>query len=254
MYEENKRLAQRALDEVFSAGDMSAVDEIFARDFVNHEAGPQTPPGREGLKVTVRWMRSAFSDMRYEVEDAIAEDDKVVLRVISRGRHAGDFMGFPATGREFAVKQIHVYRVVDGKILEHWAVRDDLGQGIQLGFVPGPGGASSEGPQAPPTDGHPAVETARVPVGGGIVLAEQRVVFTQPHVGQFRAFSAICTHMGCTVGEVSEGLIKCPCHGSQYAIADGTVVRGPAARALASYGVRVAGDTITVVEAAPIAQ
>ncbi len=115
MHDENKRLAKRALDEVFSGGRLDTLDEIFHPDFINHEAGPQTPPGRDGLKVTLRWMRSSFSDLRYEVQDAIAEDDKVVLRVMSKGRHTGEFMGFPATGREFAAKQIHIYRIVDRK-------------------------------------------------------------------------------------------------------------------------------------------
>lgn len=143
MYDENKRLAKRALDEVFSQGKLDVVDEIFHPDFINHEAGPRTPRGSDGLKVTVQWMRSSFSDLRYEVEDAIAEGDRVVLRVISKGRHTGHFMGFAPTGKEFAAKQIHVYRIVEGKILEHWAVRDDLGQGIQLGFIPTPGGVAA---------------------------------------------------------------------------------------------------------------
>jgi hypothetical protein len=84
MHDENKRLAKRALDEVFAQGRLDLVEEIFHPDFVNHEAGPQTPHGREGLKVTIQWIRSSFGDLSYELEDAIGEDDQVVLRVISK--------------------------------------------------------------------------------------------------------------------------------------------------------------------------
>jgi len=261
MLEENKRVAQRALDEVFAAGNLAALDEIFHPDFINHEAGPDTPPGREGLKVTVQWMRSSFGDLSYEVEDAIAEDDRVVLRVISRGRQTGEFMGFPATGKEFAVNQIHVYRIADGKVLEHWAVRDDLGQGIQLGLIPGGGPPGAERPSEtglstdrsaePSVDvsGQPLTRTAQIPVGGGLVIADKKVVITQPKAGRFSAFSATCTHMGCTVSEVSDGLIKCPCHGSRFAIADGSVAHGPAARPLPRYEIRLVGDDVTIVAA-----
>jgi Rieske Fe-S protein len=70
--------------------------------------------------------------------------------------------------------------------------------------------------------------TSGVPVGGGTVYADPPVVVTQPEAGTFKAFSSFCTHRGCPVSEVSEGLIQCHCHGSQYSIADGSVVRGPA--------------------------
>lgn len=75
--------------------------------------------------------------------------------------------------------------------------------------------------------------SADVPVGGGTVFADQQVVVTQPSAGVFHAFSAVCPHQGCTVGEVADGLIVCPCHGSTFDVADGSVVRGPAARSLA---------------------
>jgi predicted ester cyclase len=88
------------------------------------------------LKVTVGWLRASFSDLHYDIQDEITEGDKMVVRVISRGRHTGPFLGFPPTGKTFAAQQIHIYRIADGKIIEHWAVRDDLDQGIQLGLIP----------------------------------------------------------------------------------------------------------------------
>jgi Rieske Fe-S protein len=83
-----------------------------------------------------------------------------------------------------------------------------------------------------------------VPVGGGVVLADKDVVITQPAAGTFKAFSATCTHQGCTVNEVKGGTINCPCHGSKFAMADGSPTAGPAKRALAEKTVTVQGSSI----------
>ncbi|HEU0287785.1 MAG TPA: Rieske (2Fe-2S) protein [Nocardioidaceae bacterium] len=88
--------------------------------------------------------------------------------------------------------------------------------------------------------------TSDVPVGGGTVYADQEVVVTQPNGGDFLGFTAICTHMGCTVGDVSGGTINCPCHGSQYSIEDGSVVTGPATAPLASKDVSVKGKNVVL--------
>ncbi|MFC1431915.1 Rieske (2Fe-2S) protein [Streptacidiphilus sp. N1-3] len=88
--------------------------------------------------------------------------------------------------------------------------------------------------------------TSEVPVGGGKVFTAEKVVVTQPKAGEFKAFTAICTHMGCTVGSVSGGTINCPCHGSQYHITDGTVARGPAPSPLAPETISVANGEITL--------
>ncbi len=126
------------------------------------------------------------------------------------------------------------------------------------------GGAASrsEAPltPAPPTEppaGAPAGEptgtaggrlasTSDIPVGGGTVIAGKKVVVTQPVAGTFAAFSAICTHQGCTVNKVANGTIECPCHGSKFAIADGSVVHGPASRPLARRQITVSGDAIAL--------
>ena len=73
--------------------------------------------------------------------------------------------------------------------------------------------------------GDVVASTTDVEVGGGLILADQRVVITQPNDGEFRGFSAVCTHQACTVSSVSEGTINCPCHGSRYSIEDGSVVQ-----------------------------
>ncbi|WP_406265655.1 Rieske (2Fe-2S) protein [Streptomyces sp. NBC_00191] len=92
--------------------------------------------------------------------------------------------------------------------------------------------------------GEELAKTSEIPVGGGKVFAGQKVVVTQPTAGDFKAFSAICTHAGCTVNKVADGTIDCPCHGSKYAIADAAVVGGPAPRPLPPKQITVAGDTI----------
>jgi Rieske Fe-S protein len=88
--------------------------------------------------------------------------------------------------------------------------------------------------------------TGEVPVGEGKVYAQQRVVVTQPVQGTFHAFSAICTHQGCTVGDVAGGTINCPCHGSKFDVTDGSVVRGPAQQPLAQMGVAVEAGSLTL--------
>lgn len=119
--------------------------------------------------------------------------------------------------------------------------------GVALPLLSACGGASgSPSGQASSGSGGSAVTTADVPVGGGTVLQNQQVVVTQPAKGDFKAFSAICTHQGCTVTGVQSGEIVCPCHGSHFSIKDGSPVSGPAQAPLAAKKVSVEGDKITV--------
>jgi Rieske Fe-S protein len=90
------------------------------------------------------------------------------------------------------------------------------------------------------------VKVTDVPVGGGTVVEDQDTVITQPQAGHFNAFSATCTHLGCTVAGVSNGTINCPCHGSRYSITDGTVTDGPATKPLPAKIVTVNSDTLTI--------
>ena len=88
--------------------------------------------------------------------------------------------------------------------------------------------------------------TEDIPVGGGVIFAANQVVVTQPVKGTFKAFSSICTHLSCPVASVANGTINCDCHGSKYAIKDGSVVRGPAPRPLPPKQITVTGDSITL--------
>jgi Rieske Fe-S protein len=90
------------------------------------------------------------------------------------------------------------------------------------------------------------VKTADVPVGGGVINSDQLFVVTQPSAGQFKAFSATCTHQGCTVTRVQGGLIRCPCHQSQFDIATGSPTGGPATKPLPGKTATVSGDSVYV--------
>jgi Rieske Fe-S protein len=111
--------------------------------------------------------------------------------------------------------------------------------------------SSSAAPAAPAGSGSGAAaapaalaSTSDVPVGGGKILATQKIVLTQPKSGEFHGFSAVCTHAGCTVGSVSGGTINCPCHGSRFNISTGAVVNGPATSPLPAVNIKVQGTSI----------
>jgi predicted ester cyclase len=137
MSEEYKRIARQVLEELFERGNLEAADDLIHPHFVNHEAPPDNPQGPDGLKETVSWLRGLWGPMHADIEDEICESDKVVARVTMHGRHLGEFLGRQPTGKEYAAEQIHIWRIADGKVIEHWSVRDDLGQALQLGLIDG---------------------------------------------------------------------------------------------------------------------
>jgi nitrite reductase/ring-hydroxylating ferredoxin subunit len=105
---------------------------------------------------------------------------------------------------------------------------------------------SSASSSAAASSGTSLGSTSKVPVGGGNVFGSQKIVVTQPTAGQYKAFTAVCTHEQCTVGDVSGGTINCYCHGSKFSITDGSVVHGPAASPLAAKNVTISGDSISL--------
>ncbi|WP_035841832.1 Rieske (2Fe-2S) protein [Kitasatospora azatica] len=112
-----------------------------------------------------------------------------------------------------------------------------------------PAPTASDSPAAshsPAAGGAPLANTSDIPVGGGMVFKEQKVVVTQPAPGEFKAFSAVCTHRGCAVQDVAGGTINCPCHGSKFKISDGSVANGPATQPLPEAKVTVSGNSIAL--------
>jgi Rieske Fe-S protein len=99
-------------------------------------------------------------------------------------------------------------------------------------------------PTQPPSG--PLTKTNDVPIGGGTVFADQQVVVTQPEAGEFKCFTAVCTHMGCIVSSVQAGAIRCECHGSAFSIEDGSAVGPPATEPLAEVPITVRGDKISI--------
>ncbi|MFE9599953.1 Rieske (2Fe-2S) protein [Streptomyces hokutonensis] len=108
----------------------------------------------------------------------------------------------------------------------------------------GDGNDSSGSSSVKASGGQELATTADIPVGGGKILKAQKVVVTQPKKDEFKAFSAVCTHQGCTVSAIANGTINCPCHGSKFNIADGTVAGGPAPKPLPAEQITVEGNSI----------
>ncbi|MEV7727885.1 Rieske (2Fe-2S) protein [Streptomyces sp. NPDC087917] len=107
---------------------------------------------------------------------------------------------------------------------------------------PTPESSAGSAAQSPATGGKALVKSSEVPVGGGKVLKDQKLVVTQPTAGSFRCFTAVCPHQGCLVNKVADGTIDCPCHGSEFQVTDGAVVKGPATTGLTEKKIAVAPD------------
>ena len=125
--------------EVLNNGNFGLIDELVATDFVNRTPQPGVSPTRDGFKQSAIALKTAFPDLRYAVEDTIQCGDKIVHRLSGSGTMTGEFMGVPATGKRTTWTEIHVARVANGRMTEHWGLVDQLGMLVQLGIVPAPG-------------------------------------------------------------------------------------------------------------------
>jgi steroid delta-isomerase-like uncharacterized protein len=140
LLETNKTVSRRLFDEVWNKGNLTVLDEIIVKDHVNSGPGtiPGLPNGPEGSKQFVTAYRKAFPDVRFKIDDQIAEGDKVVTRWTAEGTHKGELAGLPATGKSSTVTGITVNRLANGKIVESWGIFDEYGMMQQLGAIPMP--------------------------------------------------------------------------------------------------------------------
>ena len=137
--EQNKVTTHKVIA-MFNNRDDSVVDTLFTKDHVNHAIqtvnGP--PIGRVGVKAVIGRIESAFPDFKMEILDLIAEGDRVAYRMRFTGTHKGPYMGISPTGRKVSFEAMHMLRFSEGKVAEHWSVRDDLTRLRQLGQIPAP--------------------------------------------------------------------------------------------------------------------
>jgi len=134
--DQNKITAKRWSEELWSRGNLAVADEIISKDYVRHDPGDPFPAkGPVDVKRIVQMLRSMLPDFRIEVEAIIAEGDFVVSRYTATATDTVGYMGLPATGKAIRTQAIQIFRFADGKIVESWAARDDLGTLAQLGHV-----------------------------------------------------------------------------------------------------------------------
>jgi steroid delta-isomerase-like uncharacterized protein len=135
--ERNKAVIRRFVEEVQNNKNWAVYDELNDPDFVNLSAPPGAPADREGGKVYLKAFVEAYPDVRYTIDDMIAEGDRVVTKKTFTGTNTGEFAGMPATGKRVTLQFVDIMRVRDGKIVEHWLCVDRLSWLQQLGLAPG---------------------------------------------------------------------------------------------------------------------
>ena len=126
MSEENKALVRRIIDEAWNRGNLDVIDEAFAADYQEHNPRPGQETGIEGYKGGISMLRAAFPDLFLDLQDIIAEGDRVAVRYVLRGTHNGEMMGLPGSGQRVESDGMVFARFQDGRIVERWQVHDDL--------------------------------------------------------------------------------------------------------------------------------
>jgi steroid delta-isomerase-like uncharacterized protein len=115
--DDNKALVRRFISEIFEQGNLEAVDELCAADFIGHTWGNAD---KEGLKQAIGRVAKGLADAHFSIDDMIAEDDRVAVRLTASARQKGEFMGIPPSGRSYEIGEIHIFRIRDGKVADHW--------------------------------------------------------------------------------------------------------------------------------------
>lgn len=133
--EANKALVRRHMEEVFNNKHLDVINETVAPDFVDHTNPPDWPTGREGHRQLAALFHSAFPDFHYAIEHEVAEADMVVIRGTYRFTHEGEFFGIAPTGKQVTTTGMHLFRIADNQLAEHWCNNDDLATMRQLGVI-----------------------------------------------------------------------------------------------------------------------
>lgn len=132
----NKQIVSRFVEEIFVRGNAEAIDELLAPDFASHTF-PSTGDGRADMRTSMKRVHGALSDVSFRIDDLIAEGDLVAARLTASATQTGELMGMPASGKRYEIGEIHIFRIRDGMVVEHWHHHDALGMMRQLGAMPG---------------------------------------------------------------------------------------------------------------------
>jgi predicted ester cyclase len=161
--QDNGAIVRGLFDRVWNGGDLSAIEDLVDDQFTNF--GVRQPGGHAAMRHIVTAWRTAFPDLRFDIQEEIVHDDKVVFRVMLRGTHLGEFPpgvgpariigAMPPTGRSVEADQIHIHRVAGGKVVEHAASRNDLLMLAQLGLLAGIKPVTEAAWRTPVTPGPP---------------------------------------------------------------------------------------------------
>ena len=135
MSEQNKAVFEKLMS-ALNAKDMATMGSLIADDFVDNDAMPGMAPGRQGMIDMMGMFVGAFPDLNVVVEHWVAEGDLVVGVMTTKGTQNGEFMGMPASGKKFSVREMHMVRVANGKMAEHWGLSNEMSMMQQLGLMP----------------------------------------------------------------------------------------------------------------------
>ena len=135
MSEQNKAVFEKLMS-ALNAKDMDTMESLIADDFVDNDAMPGMAPGRQGMIDMMGMFVGAFPDLNVVVEHWVAEGDLVVGVMTTKGTQTGEFMGMPASGKKFSVREMHMVRVANGKMTEHWGLSNEMSMMQQLGLMP----------------------------------------------------------------------------------------------------------------------
>jgi predicted ester cyclase len=134
--EENKTTVRSLIDGLFTHGDLGAVDNYLATDFVNHDPPFGVSADREGMRAAAQMVRKAFPDWHSDLHMLVGQDDIVVERFTASGTPQGELMGATPTGNTVSLKGINIFRLREGQVVEWWGRLDELGMLRQLGLAP----------------------------------------------------------------------------------------------------------------------